>query len=589
MYFADENGQPKEVAFEPIPQLDAPDGHVAPFHPRTVRLEKGYVHEEGHMPLPAPLLWEQDVSVPLRDGTVIYADVFRPVDGQKAPTILVWTPYGKQGGWFKVNTPPERFGLPADLVSGLQCFESPDPAWWINKGYAVVVADVRGSMHSGGDMLAWGEAGAHDLYDAIEWAAAQPWSNGRVGMSGNSQLATLQWFGAALKPPHLAAIAPWEAGFDLYRDSLAQGGIPHVGFHRDQIVAHYNGMNRVEAADVMVERYPLMNSYWADKRAKLERIVVPAYVVASYSNSLHARGTLEAFNTISSKDKWLRIHNTQEWPDLYQPENLEDLCRFFDHYLKGENNGWEETPRVRMSVLDPGGVDEIGRIETSWPPATVSPEPLFLDATDNSLKAVLGQAAVARYRAEDGQVLFTRRIEEETEIAGPIKLKLWVEAEGADDMDLFAQVHKVDAQGRKLFHIALPGQAGEFMRQLVADGKPQSGLSFAGPQGRLRVSHRKLDRERSTALAPFHTHEREELLSPGEIVAVEVDIWPVAMKFHPGETLCVAVAVRQFDDFGSPGLPGGDEIPTRNRGVHIIHTGGEHDSHLLLPYLPNKR
>lgn len=585
MNFVDAHGKAIEVAYQPARPLDTPDGHVPPFHPQTVRLEQGYVHEEGHMPLPAAILWQQDVSVPLRDGTIIYADVYRPDEDPRFPTILAWTPYGKQDGWFKVNVPPEKFGAAPTSLSGLQSWEAPDPAYWVDQGYAVVVIDVPGLMHSGGNALSWGSAGGRQLYDAIEWVASQTWSNSRVGMSGNSQLAIQQWFGAAEQPPHLAAIAPWEASFDLYRDSLAKGGIPETGFHRDQIAAHYHGLNQLEAADAMLDRYPLQNSYWADKRAQLERVEVPAYVVASYSNSLHARGTLEAFNTISSTEKWLRIHNIHEWPDLYQPDNVEDLRRFFDHYLKGEDNGWQDTPRVRMSVLDPGGHDEIGRVESHWPPTAMTPEPLFLAASDNSLRPTPTPAAPVSYRVEDAPVVFRLPIEQETEIAGPIKLKLWVEAVGADDMDLFAQVYKVDADGNKLFHIAVPGPAGDFLRQLVADGKPQSGLTFAGPQGRLRVSHRHLDPDRSTPLEPMHTHDREEMLSPGQIVPIEIGIWPVAMKLHRGETLCLAIGVHPFDDCGSPGLPGGDEIVTRNKGTHVIHTGGAHDSHILLPYL----
>jgi predicted acyl esterase len=530
-------------------------------------------------------VWEQDVAVPLRDGIVIYADVFRPVNSERAPAILVWTPYGKQGGWFKVNVPPDRVGVPREWVSGLQCFEAPDPAWWVAKGYIIVVADVRGSMHSGGDIVWWGEAGARDVYDTVEWIAAQPWSNGRVGMAGNSQLAIMQWFAAAEQPPHLTAIAPWEGLVDQYREDICQGGMINNGFLRDQIVVHYNGLGQMEDPAQMIEQYPLMNAYWEDKRAKVERIQIPAYVVASYSSPLHARGTLAAFNAIKSKDKWLRTHNMQEWPDQYQPRNVEDLCRFFNRYLKGELNGWEETPRVRMSVLDPGGTDEVDRIEQQWPPATMRPKSLFLDAADCLLKETLGNAATTRYNSEDGQVVFKLKAKQEIEIAGFIKLKLWVEADGADDMDLFAQIYKIDAEGRKLYHIALPGEAGEGIRQMVASGRPPAMLSFAGPQGRLRASHRALDPVRSTELLPIHTHRQEERLSPGEIVAVEIAIWPVAMKIHPGETLCLGIAGQLFDAFGLPGMPGGDKILTRNRGNHIIHTGGGRDSHLLLPFL----
>ena len=117
----------------------------------------------------------------------------------------------------------------------------------------------------------------------------------------------------------------------------------------------------------MIEKHPLMNEYWADKRAATDLIKIPAYVVASYSTCLHTPGTLRAYEDITHKNKWqlwplfqpeyntdryrLRIHDTQEWYDLYQPATNDELQRFFDRYTKGIDNGWEKTPNVRVSLL----------------------------------------------------------------------------------------------------------------------------------------------------------------------------------------------------------------------------------------------
>jgi len=218
----------------------------------------------------------------------------------------------------------------------------------------------------------------------------------------------------------------------------------------------------------------------------------------------------------------------------------------------------------------------------------MEPKALYLQTGDLSLMAAPAVTGTVRYAAEGGSVVFKLKADKETEVAGPIKLKLWVEAEGADDMDVFAQVYKVDAQGKKLFHIALPGEAGKVIRNLVDAGKPIAMLSFAGPQGRLRASHRALEQGRSTILEPFHAHTKEERLIPGQIVAMEIAIWPVAMKIHAGETLCLAIGGQPFDAFGFPGMPGADKIATRNRGTHIIHTGGQYDSHVVLPLLRSR-
>ncbi len=89
-------------------------------------------------------------------------------------------------------------------------FEGPDPAYWCKQGYAVVNADSRGAGHSEGNLVVWGEQDGRDGADVIEWIASQVWSNGKVGMFGNSGLAMCQWWIAAEQPPGLACIAPWE-------------------------------------------------------------------------------------------------------------------------------------------------------------------------------------------------------------------------------------------------------------------------------------------------------------------------------------------------------------------------------------------
>jgi putative CocE/NonD family hydrolase len=311
-----------------------------------------------------------------------------------------------------------------------------------------------------------------------------------------------------------------------------------------------------------------MNAYWEDKSAKLERINAPAYVVASWSNDLHTLGTLEGFRRISSKEKWLRVHNSHEWADYYEPENVEDLRRFFDRYLKSEENDWEQTPQVRVSVLDPGGTGQVKRSQSAWPLERTQYEKLFLDAAHGILSTnPMSQESSARYKADDGQgqASFTIRFDKDMEMTGYLKLRLWVEAEGAEDMDLFVLVQKLDAQGSPL---SSPNPMGEYL----------------GPNGRLRVSRRETDRERSFPWLPYHTHRVENLLHPGEIVPCDIPIWPTGMLWHADEQLRLTVSGFNPIPFHLPGIPG---PVTRNQGYHVIHTGGKHDSHLLVPVIPS--
>ena len=359
------------------------------FRQETLVLKAGSVRREGAKPLTCDILLERDVPIKLRDGVTIYADVFRPTDGKPCPAILVWSPYGKEIGGQMLDDVPMRAGVPVEATSGLEKFEGPDPAYWVDHGYAIVNVDKRGAYMSEGNLLYWGHEDALDGCDVIEWIASRDWCTGKVGMSGNSWLTVSQWFIAAERPEHLAAIAPWEGFCDHYRESGTRGGIPTPEFPEMIAETFSSAHGMLEDQPRMIVEEPLMCDYWQDKAARVENIEIPAYVVASYTNSVHTHGTFAGYRRMASKEKWLRVHNTQEWFDYYTPENVEDLRRFFDHYLKGLDNGWEQTPKVRLSVLNPGGHDIVGRAEEEFPLARTVYRKLYLSAADSTLLTAL--------------------------------------------------------------------------------------------------------------------------------------------------------------------------------------------------------
>ena len=578
-----------QILFRKSTPIDDPKGRYPGFRPGSTVLPKGSVHRKNALPLPCDIVLERDVAVPLRDGVVIYSDIYRPQNSEKVPAIVAWSPYGKKGGQQTLDQLPGRLGIPVNALSDLQAWEGPDPAYWCNHGYAVVNADARGAFKSEGDIYQWGSQEGKDGHDLIEWLASQSWCNGRIGLSGNSWLAVVQWFIAATRPPHLAAIAPWEGFSDFYRNALARGGIADTGFN-DTILDILFGNNRTEDTSAMIKTYPMMNAYWQDKAADLEKIEAPAYVAASYTNPIHTYGTFEGYRRIGSHDKWLRVHNAMEWTDYYNPQNKDDLRRFFDRFLKGIDNGWQKTPRVRLSVLDPGHTDETGRAAQDYPPSDIRYQPLYLDAETQSLlfQHPVSEAAVS-YPADDGKgkSSFTIRFNQAIELIGHLKLRLWVEARGADDMDLFVLLQKLSTKGKPLTSmvVTLPNplmRSG--LKLLNALGIIKLGVLFySGPNGKLRVSHRQVDAERSTPAQPYHTHTKKDLLSPGHIVPVDIQLNPIGMRWHAGEQLRITVA--GYDLVG-PMLPGVPTAANRNKGVHIIHTGARFDSHLLIPVKP---
>ena len=575
------------------------------FNPKTELLKAGTVRREGAKPLATDIVFERDVAITLRDGTKIYADVFRPSDNEKHPAILCISPYGKEVGGQALDDLPGRLGVPLAATSGLERFEGADPGFWVANGYAVVNPDPRGAYMSEGNINYWGTQYAEDGYDIVEWIAAQPWCNEKVGMSGNSWLTASQWFIAGLEPPHLAAIAPWEGFSDHYRETSCRGGIPMPEFA--ELIAETFASNKglLEDQPRMIAEYPFMNDYWEDKIAKLENIKIPAYVVASFTNGVHTYGTFRGYRNISSKDKWLRVHNTQEWNDYYNPENEADLKKFFDHYLKGVDNDWEKTSKVRLSVYDLDGKDIVNRPENEFPLARTDYQKFYLNASNMSLSPEKKAADSTAYDSEsaDSQVYFEHEFDRDTEITGYMKLHLYVAAESADDMDLAVRVEKI-------------GQ----------DGKVLNANAFGevAATGFLRVSCRKLDAAKSTEAEPYLTGTSEEKLTPGEIVPVEIGIWPMGMIYHAGEKIRLSVGAykpaKAMLPFGSakievptdketfyPGekhaskIIGGnaDEVanpaqvitspPTHNKGRHIIYTGGQYDSYLLLPIIPQKK
>ncbi|MGO8966356.1 CocE/NonD family hydrolase [Mycobacterium sp.] len=457
------------------------------FDPGTKVLPAGFQTTPQFHPLPVDIVFEKDTAVTLRDGSTIYVDVFRPVGIEKVPVIIAWSPYGKSGGtlprnWNMFNV----LGIDQSQLSGLGKFEGPDPAFWCAHGYAVCNPDARGVYNSDGNRVFPGEQDGRDCHDLIEWLAAADWCTGKVAMAGNSYLAISQWFAAAERPPHLTAIAPWEGMSDLYRDLVMRGGMPDFGFPA-MWATSYVGKNSREDLVAEAQRYPLISDLWKSKIARLERITVPAYVVASYSNLIHTPGTFRGWRQIGSPDKWLRIHNTMEWPDFNEEAHKRDLLRFFDHYLKGHDNGWLDTPRVRYALLDLDGNDRVDIPATEFPPADVSDVKYYLDGSSQTLvDEAPASAAAASYDAESDRdgVSFTVRFDTETELVGYPKVRLWVESDGWDDMDLFVFLQKLDADGRHLQQFNVPNH-GEILDHLTRDGAAI--LKYKGSNGRLRV------------------------------------------------------------------------------------------------------
>ncbi|WP_436884426.1 CocE/NonD family hydrolase [Mammaliicoccus sciuri] len=525
------------------------------------------------------MIMEKDVAVPMSDGAVLYVNVIRPNKPGKFPVVMSADTYGKDNKPKITNMGSLWPTLGAIPTSSITPEESPDPGFWVPNDYVVVKVALRGSAKSKGALYPWGLSEAKNYAEVIEWAGQQEWSNGNVGTNGVSYLAVTQWWVASLNPSHLKAMIPWEGLNDMYREIAFHGGIPDTGFYRfwyEGIVARWP---ESEIEDLKKEQklHTMFDEYWKGKQADLSAIKVPMFVCASWSTQgLHNRGTFEGFKQASSEDKWLKIHGRKEWESYYARESLEQQKEFFDYYLKGIENDWKDTPKVSYEVRDKFYRGNT-KTATNFPLPNTKETALYLDGSDMTLKDLKPETSTKiSYNSEvegKDEVRFNKVFNEDTELTGNMKLKLWVSAEEADDMDLFVGIKKFNKKGEE---VNFP----DFNH--IEHGQVASGW--------LRVSHRELDTEKSTPLQPWHKHESELKLAKDEIVPVEIEILPSSTLFKKGEQLEVVIKASEVVKGNStPGLKTRYEHEeTVNKGIHNIYVGGKYDSHILVPEICHK-
>lgn len=516
------------------------------------------------------MLVERDVSVELHDGVVIYIDVFRPADERPAPPLIAWGPYGKHDNGL-VTRRPDCGVLPGQY-SPYTGYEAPDPVLWVEHGYAIVNVDPPGTWHSGGNATFISPEEAAYGFDLVEWAGTQPWSTGRVGLSGVSYLTAAQWNIAATNPPHLVAMNPWEGWSDTYRELVRHGGIPETAWWPEIARRWACGTHLAEDLITEMQEHPLFDAFWTSKAPALERITVPAYVVASYSDQgMHTRGTLEGFKRIASEEKWLEVHRGKKWGYYYSEQGVSRQLAFFDHFLKGVENDVPHWPRVRFAVNSDLHT-AIHKESTAWPLPDTELVVRHLDAASGMLLGEPPAPAHVDYDAEQHgrarrRATFDWQFDELTELVGGARLHLWLSSPDADDMDVFVALQKLDRYGDLVGF----NYYGEFEDGPVA-------------LGWLRASHRALDPERSTEIQPVLTHQREQKIAPGTVVPLDIEILPSGTRFEAGETL--RLVVQGVDVHKYPRrVRHPVHADTVNVGLHRVHTGGEHDSHLCIPRL----
>ncbi len=565
-----------------------------------------------------------DVPITMDDGNVLRADVYRPVKDGKYPVLMSHGCYGK---WLHFEDGYETCwklmcanhpDVPTGSTNKYQAWEVCDPEKWVPDGYAVVRVDSRGSGRSPGYIEHFSPRETKDFATCIEWAGQQPWSSGKVGLTGISYYAVNQWQVAALAPKHLAALCIWEGFNDFYREMTHNGGIlctmgPNWYDMQSKTVQHglgargrksrmngdlVSGPQTLTAEELAANRYDLGKTYldhefddeyWQAMTPDLTKVKVPLLSAANWGGQpLHTRGNFEGFVNAGAKEKWLEVHGVEHWSHYYTDYGLKIQKRFFGHFLKGEKTGWDEQPKVTLNIRHPGETF-VERAENEWPLARTKWTRMFLEPTKKFLSAeVSGVKGEVSFKAlGDGVTFLTEPSEQDMELTGPMAAKLHISS-STKDADFFLVVRIFDPN----------------MKEITFKGALDPHTPIA--QGWLRASHRKLDKKKTLPYRPYHTHDQKQLLKPGEVVELDIEIVPSCIAVPAGYRIGLTVRGR---DYVFTGDSGGRLSNMKNEftgvgpflhddprdrpakifgGITTIHFGLGKENYLLLPVIPKK-
>jgi len=332
---------------------------------------------------PAGFAIQRDAEIITCDGTILRANVCRPSDDKPHPVILCAHPYGKdalprrRGGRWTYSIQYYMLRQPDPITfSALTGWEAPDPVWWVAEGFTVVNADLRGCGRSEGVSRLLSRQEAEDVYDVVQWAAEQPWSDGRVVMLGVSYLAISQYGTASLRPPALRAICPWEGFTDIYRDFAFPGGIREDGFMRIWSAMLRRSIRQSYDLQKMQTEHPLRDDFWRSLVPDLSAIDVPMLVCGSFSDhALHTRGSIRAFTRTGSSRARLYTHRGGKWSTFYSEAARGEQLAFFRSVLDGDD---KPSRSVRLEVREDRTTVAAIREEAEWPLARTKWTPLYL-------------------------------------------------------------------------------------------------------------------------------------------------------------------------------------------------------------------
>ena len=548
------------------------------------------------------------VGIPMRDGVKLYADVFRPVKPGKYPVIVCRTPYST-----------ERAPAAYDAA-----------VFFAQRGYVFVFQDVRGRHESEGRWEPFRDD-INDGYDTVEWAAAQPWSNGKVGMQGGSYLGHVQWRAAMAKPPHLVAMFPAVAATSLYHDWITLNGGwrlsfnfgwgpvrqesrimqntgPHTiggvdAIHFDQMQRHLplNTMQQLAGRNAQFYKdwiaHPDYDDYWKKLNAEevMDQITAPAHTFGGWFD-IFSQGTLRGYALLSKKGateqarKQSRLvigpwghGSSQKFGDLdfgahahVDQHSLE--LQYFDYHLKGLANGLDKEPPVKLFVM--GRNEWVG--ENEYPIARTQYKNMYLHAggkLDWAEPPAAAPAASYRYDPQNPvPSLGGNNCCGTPTPAGPKDQRPF---DSRGDILRYTSEYlreplEIAGPVKVVLHAASDGPDTDFVAKLID----------VYPDGRALNMAEGIIRGRYRAGA-----DKPQLLQPGKTYEFTIDLVGTAVEFQPGHRIRIDITSSHFPQFDrnpNTGEAFGTSTKTRIATQTIQHTKAT-PSYVVLPVIPTRK
>ena len=534
---------------------------------------------------------ERNIKVKMSDGTELNADIFRPEGDEKFPAIFGFHPYDQvaQTAPMTINSFSTNFFKHPGQDKGNAYIEAGDPEAFVRRGYVYVIANVRGTGKSGGEYPFLAPPEAQDGYEMIEWIARQPWCTGNVGMFGVSYFAWIQFYIAALNPPHLKCLfAPW-AATDVYRDLAYRGGILGHGFLRMwaigsvdncrvkktsykqeeiekvlsdedirgvpelvQILKNPNAGTAPLVTDILL--HPHDGPYWEERKVKHESIHVPAYIGACWGiYGLHLPGAFRSWETLKVPKKMIIGPPAYLDRPLYQLQY--ESLRWFDYWLKGNDTGIMKEAPIKLFIMGTNEWKEVKEWplpETKWTPFYLHENGLLQERVCHSNE---GCDSFEDSPWGRGSLAYcSPKLVENTEVIGPILLNLYGSTTDRE-VFWFLSLREVDSQGKE--------------RILT--------------RGWLRGTHREVDPKRSKPWAPFHPHTKSEPLIPGEIYEFNIPIVPTGNLFKAGSRIKLKISCSDDQPKNPLEMIAGGNLHRQSPSRITVYHDADHPSCLYLP------